>query len=362
MNIKLCSPAKGETISLLPPTHKALLDGRLITGTVPSLDWTALKQAGSEHSFPLPVEFIWTVTDVQNPTAHSMQLWLSTEPDFSHSRIIPLPVDAQKAEVFNFKAGTQYFWKIVRNAENGCCSSNTGSFFTRDETPTLYRADGLTNIRDTGGWRTANGDRIRRGMVFRGSEMDTHHTITDQGRQSLRDELGIHTDLDLRGEAVGKIHCSPLGGDIRFELLPVKAYAEFMAEDQAAACRAVFALFADANAYPVYLHCWGGADRTGTVVLLLNALLGAGDEDLLLDYEMTSFSIWGERSRNSEQFQSLLTALAQYGSPADPLRIKAENYLLTAGVTKTQVATIRALLLESETTEEIYHDRQTEMV
>lgn len=351
MKIELCAPVKGAMLSLLPSPHKALLDGRLVTDADPSLDWTALKQAGSEHSFPLPVEFIWNITDTQTPPIYSVQLYLSTAPDFSRTRILTLPGDAKKADIFNFKAGMQYFWKIVCNTADDCCTSETGNFFTCDETPTLYRADGLTNIRDTGGWRTANGGRIRRGMVFRGSEMDTHHTITGEGRQSLREELYIQTDLDLRGEAVGKISCSPLGGDIRFELLPVKAYAEFMEEDQAAACRAVFALFADASAYPIYLHCWGGADRTGTVVLLLNALLGAEDEDLILDYEMTSFSIWGERSRNSEQFQSLLAALAQYGAPADPLRLKAENYLLAAGVTNTQITAIRALLLESETME-----------
>ena len=341
MKITLCSPAQGEMVSLLPRSHKVMLLGGMHIQANNDLDWENLKRKGTENSFPLPVHFAWSREEGNGAEGKELKLLLSPDPEFSDPRVIDCPADAQEAEVYNLRAGKQYYWKIKAGEEE----SSAATFTTCDETPTLYRIEGLTNIRDIGGWHTANGCRVRRDMVFRGSEMDTHHDLTENGRQAMREELGIRTDLDLRAEAVGKVSQSPIGEDIRFELIPVKAYAEFMAPEQADACRAVFALFADETAYPIYLHCWGGADRAGTVVLLLNALLGVEDEPLLLDYEMTMFSIWGERSRNSDLFRGLMAELDRYGAPEDPIRVKAENFLRANGVTNEQITSIRRLML-----------------
>ena len=344
MKILLLSPKQGEIVSLLPRGHQVMLSGGISIQADNELDWENLKRKGTENSFPLPVRFAWH-SEGDGTEEKAWKLLLSTRSDFSAPRVIDCPAGSREADIYNLRSAQQYFWKIQVIGSEGIEESPVGSFCTLDETPTLYRVEGLTNIRDIGGWHTADGRRVRRDMIFRGSEMDTHHQLTEDGRQSLRADLGIRTDLDLRGEAVGKVSQSPIGEDIRFELLPVKAYAEFMAEEQADACRAVFSLFADETAYPIYLHCWGGADRAGTVVLLLNALLGVENEPLLLDYEMTMFSVWGERSRNSELFQGLMAALDQYGSPEEPIRTKAEKYLRTIGVTDAQIASIRRLLL-----------------
>ena len=40
---------------------------------------------------------------------------------------------------------------------------------------------------------------------------------------------------------------------------------------------------------PVYFHCIGGADRTGTLAFLIEALVGVSESDLSKDYELTSF-------------------------------------------------------------------------
>ncbi len=41
---------------------------------------------------------------------------------------------------------------------------------------------------------------------------------------------------------------------------------------------------------PVFFHCIFGADRTGTLAFLMEALLGVGENQLAIDYELTSFS------------------------------------------------------------------------
>jgi len=47
---------------------------------------------------------------------------------------------------------------------------------------------------------------------------------------------------------------------------------------------------------PVYFHCTYGADRTGTVAYLLEALLGVPYENRAEDFELSTF--WGMVPRN----------------------------------------------------------------
>ena len=340
MDITLCSPDIGETISLLTADQKAFLTGRLRIQTDDDLDWMNLKQKGTEHSYPAPVRFSWHEEGLDG----EQRLIISTDKTFSHSREIVCPPGVRSVKVYNLRAGQRYFWKIAASSLR--MQSPASDFLTEDEAPTMYRVEGLTNVRDLGGWKTLSGKRVKRGLIIRGCEMDTHHDITDEGRRVMLEELGIRTDFDMRGEAVGKIDRSPLGPSVRFELIPVKAYGEFLEPDQDAVCRQVFTLLADETAYPIYMHCWGGADRAGTVVLLLNALLGVDDESLLKDYELTSFSIWGERSRTSQLFTTLLDALNRYGSAGLSLSAKAESYLEAVGVTAERREKIRSFLLE----------------
>lgn len=42
------------------------------------------------------------------------------------------------------------------------------------------------------------------------------------------------------------------------------------------------------NGQAVYIHCMVGADRTGTLAFLLEALLGVSESDLSKDFELTS--------------------------------------------------------------------------
>lgn len=57
-------------------------------------------------------------------------------------------------------------------------------------------------------------------MMYRGSEMEFHHNITKEGIRILCDHLKVRTDLDLRGEAVGKIERSALGDGVALRLIP----------------------------------------------------------------------------------------------------------------------------------------------
>lgn len=336
MSIQLIRPLMGEEIHIMPEEQRQMRAGLRVDGDCDGLDWRSPTMDGTERSFPLPVEFEWRCP----AGAEGAVLHLSTAADFADAR--EYPCEGCTARVDNLLVGQTYWWRVTA----GGMSSPAGMFVTSALGPRLLRVEGITNVRELGGWTTVDGRRVRQGLFYRGSEMDTHCIITDAGRRTMRDELRIRTDLDLRGEAVGRISASPLGEDVRFELLPVRAYAEFCAESDFAACRAVMDVLCDPVSYPVYMHCWGGADRTGTLALLVGAVLGMDDEDLMQDYELTSFSIWKKRVRSSELFRSLMEALDGYGTPDEPLRVKVPRYLLAAGVTQAQLDTLRAILLE----------------
>ena len=109
--------------------------------------------------------------------------------------------------------------------------------------------------------------------------------------------------------------------------------------------RNIFETFADPSNYPVLFHCIGGADRGGTVALLLNAMLGKRKELLMRDYELTSLSIWGERSSASEQFCGLMETLLPFGDDPDNLQEQVENYVLSLGLPEAAIASIRQLLI-----------------
>ena len=346
MKIELSAPVKGESVSLLTIPQLAMVEGRRAAQVDNDIDWENLKMKGTENSHPQPVRFAWNFSEKPAPES-AVKLFVGNDAAFNDARIFDIDPAVTDTQADNFHAEREYFWKIEVVGPDGKIESEVSNFHTIDAVPTFFRVEGVTNVRDVGGWKTMDQNKVKRNMVYRGSEMDTHHALTENGRKVLRDNLQIRTDLDLRGEAVGKVFESPIGKDIRFELIPCKAYSEFTDPERFDTCRALFALLADETAYPIYLHCWGGADRAGTLVLMLNALLGVDDESLLTDYEMTLFSVWGERSRKSDLFCQLMASLDAYGTEKSTLSEKVTAYLRAAGVTQAQMDKIRSIMLET---------------
>lgn len=326
--IRLISPDNGAEVLLLTQPQREFRGRR---GGGGWFDWLNLKRSDSEDGTkPVRVGFSW------EGDADEFTFELSESASFEQTYTVC--TSDKKTEVCNLKMNCTYYWRV-----NDC---ECFSFHTEDAAPRWIDVDGVSNVRDMGAWRTADGRRIRQGLIYRGGELDTHMTITEQGLCTMRNQLGIHTDLDVRGEAVGKISESPLGPDVDFLLIPARAYDEFFREDHRETVRRIFSLLADEKNYPIYFHCWGGADRTGTIALFIEAVLGVSEADMLMDYELTSLSIWEVRSRETEHFVRFMNALNEWGAPEDSMNKKAVNYLLACGVTDTQLERLRQNLLE----------------
>jgi protein-tyrosine phosphatase len=180
--------------------------------------------------------------------------------------------------------------------------------------PRVIPLEGCSNLRDLGGYRTADGQRVRMGRVFRSGSL-ANLTDADLARFGT---LGIRTICDLRGVRESERAPSRLpdadtpdvvplpieprvGASLRDLLRREEAtgedtYALLQAAYSAYAgehlprYRALFALLLDGQ-LPLLFHCSAGKDRTGFGAALLLTTLGVPREAVVADYLATN-RIW----------------------------------------------------------------------
>lgn len=270
--------------------------------------------------------------------------------DFSDA--IRVEVKDKSYALNNLYKGSKYYVRVTAHGNSGIYGA-TGTFETTDVGPRVMTVDGIYNVRDIGGYMTDSGKTTLQGMIYRGGQLDGTYVdkpvnITEQGKLTMNNILKIRFDMDLRGKTEqGLPEVSPLPA------VPIKRYGfsgyntEVDTEAGRENLRAVFSDLADPDIYPVYIHCQGGADRTGVLCFMINALLGVDKSDLIHDYEFTTFSLYGTRSTTSgaylpyqEEIRSLVNRF-----DGDTLKEKVENLLLFAGVTPEEIASIRSIML-----------------
>jgi protein-tyrosine phosphatase len=303
-----------------------------------------------DRSHPRPVTFAW---ERPRGIGNSVRfdLLISNDrgfPEPGSGTVLLSDLIDTRAEVYNLRIGTCYYWKVIAHRNgNGTrlVESAVEQFYTHPAPPRWIRVPGITNVRDIGGWPVQGDHHIRQGLIFRGSEMNNHCTISPEGQQVMVNQLGLRTDVDLRG--VGEERMPVLdSGRVEYVNIPVLAYDSIVHPEYTGRYRDLFRMLTDPGKYPLFIHCWGGADRTGTLVFLIQALLGMSEVDLFTDYELTSLSVWGERRRSSEAFQDLLKTLELFGSRSSTIQAQVQRYLTVIGVTRAEIEKIKELLIE----------------
>ena len=206
--------------------------------------------------------------------------------------------------VKNLYINTQYYWKVEGNNEE----SEVGTFTTGNYVRWIS-ARPVYNVRDLGGYMTQSGKRVKQGLVYRGGDItnkvwgDHSLTNTEESKAIFNDVMNIGVELDLRGASDigdGYKDYAFRPGENRYKQHAIKSYEETFTKTRSEVAP-IFDLLANANNEHVYFHCYGGADRTGTIGFLLNGLLGVSYSDLVMDFELTSYS-----SINNEHIRSHL--------------------------------------------------------
>lgn len=340
---KLILPENGSVQALLTEKQKAFLKRKRDDEIPVRFDWANLRKEGQDYTAPLGVAFSWETDNGESI------LEISESEDFSEAVIYK--TDENGITILNFKIARTYYWRVN--------DSDVFSFTTEDLAPRWIHVEGLTNIRDQGGWKTTNGYRMRQGLIYRGSEMEwrsyhdrnpskePHLEITEIGKETMLEQLKIKTDLDLRISAQGYLNETPLGDTVDLILIPVSPYDEFLDEGQKEKVKVIFELLANPKAYPIYYHCWGGADRTGTIAYLLEAYLGVSERDIIDDYEITSLAYFGKRVRSSDYFVHFETVLEKF-DPSGTMQSRSEKFLRSCGITEETLQALKTNLLEKD--------------
>jgi hypothetical protein len=311
----------------------------------PANTWWNPQLLSPDRSLPQPVTFRWLPPPgLRRGVRYDLRV--STAAESAAPLVLP-GLAEPTARVRHLWVNCDYSWQVIALVDGEpVAESAESSFRTHAALPRWIRVPHITNVRDLGGWEVPGGLRVRQGLAYRSSEMNGHLALSTEGAAVLLDELGIRTDLDLRGPDENPSPALPEQW-VRYANLPIRPYSYILAPETMSAFAEFFALLAEADTYPVLLHCWAGADRAATAALLVHAALGVALPDLEFDYELSSLSLWGERSCRGPDFRALLAALRTYAQSAtDSVNQQVVNYLRAAGVADGTVLRLRELLLE----------------
>ena len=325
---------------------------------------------------PLPVEFKWKCTDGESAP---FRITVSEKPDFSDPvyafigtyqvKYMKYPSDKLSLPPYygNFKIGQKYYWKVTSFSKKGVrgtvkTESAAGTFVTEDLPPRWIALMPVhiepRNIRDLGGYRTVDGKRVKQGMIFRGpelnvnsfdGEMPNHSRLTCYDLDLFRNRLKIRSDLDLRNrfEIGSQMKGSPLGESVKFLPNGGDSYATFFSPKGKKKTAANFRVFCDEANYPIYFHCQGGLDRTGSLAFVLEAVLGFPEKDIALDYEW-SFYPNQRKYTFFDSYKTLVQGIRKYGKEGDTIRECAELYLKSAGITQEEIEKFRSIMLKNQ--------------
>ena len=329
-------PAHTKAVCLIGKAAQDYLNAKNVTSVS---DFLAPYFNGKRLDVGVPVELSYVIRHLpKGVSVRDAIFQISTSDDFKQVIEYEAEPGAQFVRVYNLLAGVKYHYRVIITLSDGSSQTLKSSFQTA-ATPRLMNIDGIVNVRDIGGWKTADGKTVKQGLLYRGSELDgsveSGFKLTEKGKEQMRHLLGIRTDLDLRHDGEDS-----LGPDVEHIYYNAIQYEHAFTPVGKDAVRRLFADLADPGNYPAYLHCTYGADRTGTMCYLLLGLLGVDDADLMRDYELTAL-YYGYVS--PELMDAFVQRIAEL--PGDTTQERVEHFLLSSGVTEQEIESIRQIFL-----------------
>ncbi|MFJ8915924.1 tyrosine-protein phosphatase [Amycolatopsis sp. NPDC102389] len=247
--------------------------------------------------------------------------------------------------------------------------------------------EGFFNTRDLGGLPTKSGDTTSYRAFFRAADL---RFVTEKGWAQAH-ESGVRTVIDLRNTdeirptetssttlagsaqftATSEGPVTPAGvnrhevplddiDDIEFwqhinraRLNGTPLYYPVFLQRKAERCAAVVKAIAHTDPGGVLFHCGGGRDRTGLIALLLLALADVEPRAIAADYAMSAEALKALYTAmgTADQQPFIQGVLADRGTTTEEAVMATldgfdvEQYLLDAGVTGSELRSVRRRLL-----------------
>ena len=200
------------------------------------------------------------------------------------------------------------------------------------------------NVRDLGGW-ACDGGTVKYGKLFRGGEFQ------QADLDIFINQLGIRHELNLRGTAEAESEPTILRNYVGFTC--PKDYVWYtIADTYKDAWKEIIKCVFEAvkNNKPVFFHCSAGADRTGTVACIIEAILGVSQSDIDKDYELTCFASGtgtdnNARRRNESEWKGLIAQITSL-SVGSTFRDKVLNWVASLGFTVDEINAFRNAMID----------------
>lgn len=307
----------------------------------------------AEKSRPQPITLEWK--DGKNSSNYTVEI--SEKENFSEYE--EYTVTDCSLSVYNLKISTDYYWRVKSDAG----VSKTGTFSVSGDKPRNIYVDGVTNVRDIGGYSTLFGKKIKQGLIYRGGRLnksdvndDGYATppkefvpeITEAGKSTFKDVLKIKTEIDLRllnrnGYPDGMPLKSTVEG-VDYESIPMNGNALIVNNGEV--IKQFMEFLADESRYPIYFHCNIGTDRTGMLSYLLEGLCGVDEKDMLKDYLFSNYGNIGEYKAPENSKNKFVKQLGENGDyEGDNIAERVENYFQSIGVSPETYNAVRDILL-----------------
>jgi len=296
---------------------------------------------------PLPVTVSWT-------DQSASKILLSTSPKFKET--IEMEVTESPARIYNLIPDVDYFYKVLDS------KGDVVKLGRVKPVGPLRMINGVAdNVRDLGGWK-ADGGYIAYGKVYRGARLSSR--MSDEAKDIFLNQLGISVDMDLRGIKESESRVGPVIEGAEYVKFPVeKNLGRGTGNTQELyqqAIRSIIGYLAQGKV--VYFHCAGGADRTGSLAFLIEALLGVSESDMSKDYELTTFARTNKRLRNYRATEDethilyeLITHIRKFGDPkTESINQLVENWATTRHsadvdpLTKDEIKLLRKYLIVND--------------
>lgn len=298
----------------------------------------------SRQDLGLPVSISYSVNGKPSGlTVGQTTLEVADNPAFTNARAFSSTEESATVRVYHLKTGTRYYYRVGVMLSDGTTTYAISTFDTA-ESPRILSIGGIVNVRDVGGWKTTDGKTVKQGLLYRGSELDgaveAGFKLTPAGQSDMITLLGIRTEMDLRSGEENAATTQPLGANVKQIRYEGRFYSQILNPNAYETMRGIFSDLANADHYPMYLHCTYGSDRTGTVCYLLLTLLGVSEEDARREYELSAlYYAWADSDAMDTFVRDLHTL------PGDTMQEKVEYYLQLIGVTEQEIAGIRSIFL-----------------
>ena len=253
-------------------------------------------------------------------------------------------------EVKNLIPNISYTY-VMKDSSNNVVKDGT---ITPTGTKRLIKAQKGRNTRDFGGLTADNGT-LKYGVLYRGAELDgksygDSFILTEADKAFYANFLGIKAELDLR-DAKESSQVAALNGVDYLCTNNLGAYGNFRQDTRVATAINFIADELSQNK-PTYIHCMAGADRTGTIACLVEAICGVPEDQIDRDYELTTLARMNGNSaytRNSSLWTELKNAINMLNFST--FRDNAVASLINLGVSLETINSIRHSLIDGNPTD-----------